>query len=61
MRVPFAAVALTISFVVLKLTTAIDWSWWWVLLPLLVPSLSAIAGAAFVAFVSNDEGSLSEV
>ena len=26
--------ALTIAFIVLKLTGVIDWSWWWVLSPL---------------------------
>jgi hypothetical protein len=25
---------LTIAFIVLKLTSVIDWSWWWVLSPL---------------------------
>ena len=28
---------ITIVFVVLKLTGVIDWSWWWVLSPLLIP------------------------
>ncbi len=28
---------LTIVFIVLKLTHYIDWSWWWVLSPLLIP------------------------
>ncbi len=28
---------LTIVFIVLKLTKYIDWSWWWVLSPLLIP------------------------
>ena len=28
---------ITIIFVVLKLTGVIDWSWWWVLSPLLIP------------------------
>lgn len=26
--------ALTIAFIVLKLTHVIDWSWWWVLSPI---------------------------
>lgn len=28
--------ALTIAFIVLKLTNVIDWSWWWVLSPSLI-------------------------
>ena len=28
---------LTIAFIVLKLTHVIDWSWWWVLSPILIP------------------------
>jgi uncharacterized protein (DUF983 family) len=28
---------LTIVFITLKLTNYIDWSWWWVLLPLWIP------------------------
>ena len=35
---------LTITFVVLKLTHVVAWSWWWVLSPLWL-------SAAFVAFV----------
>jgi hypothetical protein len=29
--------ALTILFIALKLTDVIDWSWWWVLSPSLIP------------------------
>lgn len=29
--------ALLITFVVLKLTHVIDWSWWWVLSPFWIP------------------------
>lgn len=28
---------LTLIFITLKLTDHIDWSWWWVLAPLLIP------------------------
>lgn len=28
---------LTIAFIVLKLCAVIDWSWWWVLSPILIP------------------------
>jgi hypothetical protein len=28
---------LTLTFIVLKLCNVIDWSWWWVLSPTLIP------------------------
>jgi ABC-type antimicrobial peptide transport system permease subunit len=28
---------LTVAFIVLKLTHVINWSWWWVLSPTLIP------------------------
>jgi len=31
--------ALTIVFIILKLTDVIGWSWWWVLSPLWIPWL----------------------
>lgn len=31
--------ALTLIFIVLKLTSVIAWSWWWVLAPLWAPIL----------------------
>lgn len=34
---------LTVAFIVLKLTNHIDWSWWWVLLPLWLPITIAMA------------------
>lgn len=33
--------ALTLIFIVLKLTNNIDWSWWWVLFPLWFPFVLA--------------------
>lgn len=42
---------LTISFIVLKLTHCIDWSWWWVLSPLWIPAVSAIAIGLFVLII----------
>ena len=27
---------LTVAFIVLKLTNTIDWSWWWILAPILL-------------------------
>lgn len=34
---------LTIVFITLKLTKYIDWSWWWVLSPVLIPGAVVIA------------------
>lgn len=34
---------LTIVFITLKLTKYIDWSWWWVLSPVLIPGVVVIA------------------
>ena len=42
---------LQIVFVVLKLCGVIDWSWWIVLLPTLVPVALMIGALVFVHFV----------
>ncbi len=42
---------LTIVFITLKLTETIDWSWWWVLSPMLIPLAIALAGFAFAGLV----------
>lgn len=34
----FFVSALTVLFIGLKLTNNIDWSWWWVLSPIWIPS-----------------------
>lgn len=34
---------LTIVFITLKLTSVIDWSWWWVLSPLWIPAAVILA------------------
>lgn len=39
---------LTILFIGLKLTSYIDWSWWWVLSPLWLPALIILAFVAVV-------------
>jgi uncharacterized integral membrane protein len=48
-----AAFVLFVVFLVLKLTNAIDWSWWWVTAPLWAPValvlLLVILGGALVA------------
>lgn len=33
---------LTVSFIVLKLTKVIDWSWWWVLSPVWISAIIVI-------------------
>lgn len=35
--------ALTLIFIVLKLTNVIAWSWWWVLSPILIPGGICVA------------------
>lgn len=41
---------LFITFLVLKLTNVINWSWWWVSAPLWMP-FSIITGIAFIAII----------
>ncbi len=41
---------LAVAFIVLKLTGAISWSWWWVLAPLWLPVALLLVFAAF-AFI----------
>ena len=41
---------LTITFIVLKLTHYINWSWWWVLSPIWVPILVLIV--FFIIYVA---------
>ena len=33
---------LTLTFIILKLTGNIDWSWWWVLSPIWIPILLVV-------------------
>ena len=44
---------LTILLIGLKLTNHIDWSWWWVLGPLWIPIVTALA-VVFVLAWSED-------
>jgi phosphoglycerol transferase MdoB-like AlkP superfamily enzyme len=47
---------LTVAFIVLKLTKVIDWSWWWVLSPFLIPlvlGLVMIAVWVLLVFVKE--------
>ena len=41
--------ALTIVFIVLKLTNVISWSWWWVLSPIWITAALVLLG--FVIFL----------
>jgi len=42
---------LTVAFIVLKLTGVIAWSWWWVLAPVWIPAIFAIAVLALILVV----------
>ena len=42
---------LTIAFIVLKLCAVIDWSWWWVLSPKLIPLGFALLGMVILLFL----------
>ena len=45
---------LTLIFVTLKLTSLIDWSWWWVLAPVWAPlAFGMIAVALFIAITNR--------
>ena len=37
---------LAVAFIVLKLIEKIDWSWWWVLSPILIPGSLVVIGFA---------------
>lgn len=43
---------LAIVFIVLKLVVVIDWSWWYVLLPLWGPAAVGIAAAMMLLLVT---------
>jgi len=49
---------LTVVFITLKLTKVIDWSWWWVMSPLLIPSaivLVLLLVIGVIAFMKNSK------
>lgn len=50
-QTPGFATLLTLIFITLKLLGVITWSWWWVLAPLWISVLFAIAFLVFVAAV----------
>lgn len=43
---------ITIVFVVLKLTEVIDWSWWWVLSPILISFALVIIALIIVLIIA---------
>ena len=43
---------LTVALIVLKLTSVIAWSWWWVLAPMWLPVAFTLAFAAFTFIYS---------
>ena len=51
--------ALTIAFIVLKLTHVIDWSWWLVLLPILISTgfVVLLLLVMFIVFIIKEIGS----
>lgn len=42
--------ALTLIFIVLKITNFINWSWWWVLSPIIIEVIISILIFTFPAF-----------
>lgn len=42
---------LTLTFIVLKLCNVIDWSWWWVLSPTLIPAAILIVLIPILLYV----------
>ncbi len=42
---------LSLIFIALKISNKIDWSWWWVLCPLWIPSCFAILGILIITCV----------
>lgn len=43
---------LTIVFIALKISKVIDWSWWWVLAPIWLPTAIFVAGILIALAVS---------
>ncbi|MBR3361205.1 MAG: hypothetical protein IKG39_07690 [Lachnospiraceae bacterium] len=48
-----SATLLFITFLVLKLTHVIDWSWWWITAPLWGPTAIALITAGIVALITG--------
>lgn len=48
-----SATLLFITFLVLKLTHVIDWSWWWITAPLWGPTAIVLITAGIVALITG--------
>lgn len=44
---------LALIFITLKLTDYIDWSWWWVLAPIYVPSFIIVGLVVFITAIGG--------
>lgn len=44
---------LTILFIGLKVANIIQWSWWWVLSPILIPTAIVLIGFILIAILNN--------
>lgn len=55
---PSIATTLLLTFVVLKMTNQLDWSWWWVTAPLWIPLCmwACVLGLLSVAYLMNPKG-----
>ena len=51
------AIVIFIVFLVLKLSSTIAWSWWWVTSPLLIPGI-AVAVLVSIGYILNNHGRL---
>jgi Flp pilus assembly protein protease CpaA len=47
------SVALTVIFIVFKATQLIDWSWWWVISPLIGIPVSFFAGYFVLKYIGG--------
>jgi hypothetical protein len=44
---------LTLAFIILKLTNFIDWSWWWVLSPVLITIAVLVVAQTLVEVIKK--------
>lgn len=45
--------ALTVVFIVLKLVGILDWSWWWVMSPLIGSVVALVIGSGIFVYLSR--------
>ena len=48
------SILLTLIFIVLKLTGNIDWSWWMVMMPMIVEFIASLCFVLLLAVYSGD-------